>query len=544
MSIPHSFPSLLENSAQVVLLAGTGLSTPHAPMVKDLMPKLKKAAHSLGILEKIDCSDENDFYKIAQVISDELFKQGKTKLQRDLYLAEAFGIFSERSWFGEIGLPLSGNTPRHRVIARFVVDERFRSIVSLNWDALLEAALESVGLIRKIKKKDDKVHLRRPWNITEYASIVENAHMPLLNEKNVFSVIKPHGCVRELEQAKQGNIEKLIFRVATSELENISCQQQQIFDKAVSVHISSCPLLAVGWSASEKYLRETVSEIASESPIGKANAFTLISLAWSDNHDCIAQGYGTDKEASFFEVHEPPNQPTLDCFFLWSQARYALKKLIDSISDPPQPHHQLLKTRLEQLRYPDGKDIFLKWVDYWLHTWTRLCWRAGVMQGADPQTGCTIKSCEIPLTPRDAYIPLSGISNERHDLQAAAKLLAALDGVLDRFNFSMFPGGLWDSNKLILYLPLPGWQGNLPSIDLVGLKSLVEALRGLGYIRKIYLILLDAGIPLDSMKEKILRSQLEAQVKRLMPLAAFADNHADSAVSWANLEIFQENIDA
>ena len=81
-----------------------------------------------------------------------------------------------------------------------------------------------------------------------------------------------------------------------------------------------------------------------------------------------------------------------------------------------------------------------------------------------------------------------------------------------------------------LYLPLPGWKAAVPSSDLAALKPLVEALSGLGYVRKIKLLWLNNK---DELPDLLLRHQLEAQFRRLMPLASFA---IGDAVSWVDLK--------
>ena len=177
--MPHHFPSLVEGPAQAVLIAGTGLSAPNCPTVGTLKGKLDLLADDLGI------GPDDNFYDLAEAILNNLTTNGKSDSESRLWLAEKLGMLDDRRWFGEIGLPLSGNTPRHRALARFVVEERIRAIVSLNWDALLETALDSVGL-------REGGTLTRPWKITEYARVVDATHMPLLAHTNVFPVIKPH----------------------------------------------------------------------------------------------------------------------------------------------------------------------------------------------------------------------------------------------------------------------------------------------------------------------------------------------------------------
>ena len=152
------------------------------------------------------------------------------------------------------------------------------------------------------------------------------------------------------------------------------------------------------------------------------------------------------------------------------------------------------------------------------------------MCGIDPHTNRRIESWEIPVMPRDVHVPIGGLSLERRDLQAAAKLLFELNDVLSQFNFDMFPGGFWDSGKRCLYIPLPGWRGTTQSSDLAALKPLVEAMKCFGFVKKLYLVWLDTE---DAPPNETIRRQLKAQILRLMPLAIFA---GENAVDWVDLQ--------
>ena len=523
MTIPHHFPSLVEGPVQVVIIAGTGLSAPDVPTVTLLKDKLDCVANDLGV------TLNDDFYVLAEAILDKLTNNGKSDSESRLWLAEELGMLDDRRWFGEIGLPLSNNTPRHRVLARFVVEERLRAIVSLNWDALLEAALDSVGLT-------EGGSLPRPWKVTEYARVVDKTHMPLLAHANVFPVVKPHGCVRELvrvrNQIRSGGVPKSVtFKLTSTEL-NSTTPDQHLVNNNVRSYITACPLISIGWRASEDYLRNAITEIAQQVQRSEPDPFTLIDLKWNENHSDIATAYGKENTESFAQVKKDKN-PSIDCLMLWLQARHALKRMIAMI---PAEEQSPLKQLLHELDQPECDHFVQSWADCWLPTWVRVCWRAGAMQGVNPQTGKTIGPFEIPVTPRDAHIPLTGMSIERRDLHAAAKLLVALPKPQSRLRFDLYPGGILDMNKQYLYLPLPGWKAAVPSSDLAALKPLVKALKGLGYVKKIFLLMLNNQ---DDHPDLALRQHLEAQFRRLMPLAGFASDKSET-VSWIDLEELRE----
>lgn len=518
MAIPHGFPSLVdETTLQTVLIVGAGLSYGHLPILDELKRKLDKAANKLGI------ATDGNFYELAEVVLQNL-NVGKTDAESRLWLAEELGLLDDRRWFGETGLPLSGNTPRHRVIARFAVERRLRAVVSLNWDTLLEAALDSVGLAA------DGAKIPRPWEITAHATAVDETHMPSLGNAHVFPVIKPHGCVRNLELARRqfrstGVTPSVIFKLTKTELGSLLPEQKTIIDMEVQGYIAKHPLIAIGWKAEEDYLRNTVSETAKKAQHKKQDAFTLVDLFWDQNHTEIATAYGKNNNEAFAEVRADA-PPTTDCLFQWLQARYAFNKLMAS-----SPANQAtLQSLLQQLHQPVHGHFILRWVDSWLPTWVRLCWRAGVMQGNNPHTNQKIEPWDIPVMPRDVHVPWGTMTGERRELQAAAKLLAVLGSDLSRFDFEKFPGGLWDADTRTLFILLPGWKGTAQPADLAALNPLVEALRGLGFVQDIKLVWLDTE---DTQPDQIYGDQLAAQVRRLMPLEKFARS---DALTWIDLE--------
>lgn len=521
MSMPHHFPTLVEGPAQAVLLAGTGLSAPNAPTLDTLKGRLNRVADELRI------EGNDNFYDLAGAVLDKLKNEGKSDSEGRLWLAESLGLLDDRIWFGEIGMPLSGNTPRHRALARFVVEERIRAIVSLNWDALLETALDSIGL-----REGD--NLKRPWKITEYARVVDATHIPLLAHANVFPVIKPHGCVRELEQLRNktriGNsLGDVTFKLTATELANITPNQQSIVDNHVKNYISTCPLIGIGWRASEAYLRCAVVTIAQQIKRTEPDSFTLVDLEWNEDHTEIATAYGKTNTESFAQV-SANTIPTTDCILQWLQARFAMKRMI-GVSPPKD--RVLLESLLNEIDQPDCSNQIQNWADCWLPTWVRICWRAGAMRGVDPFTNRIIGPFEIPVTPRDSHVPLTGMSVERRDLHAAAKLLLSIPRPLNRFNFTKYQGGILDEEKQYLYVPLPGWKADVPSSDLSALKPLVDALNGLGFVKKIFLVWLNNQ---DEKPDLMLRKTLEAQFRRLLPLAGFAGGNS---VTWVELDEFE-----
>ena len=80
-------------------------------------------------------------------------------------------------------------------MARFAREGQFDSIWSLNWDCLLENALERVGLDR------DKPRPDLPWK-TGYTTFITVKDYTGAGDLWAVTVFKPHGCVRSLDEAR------------------------------------------------------------------------------------------------------------------------------------------------------------------------------------------------------------------------------------------------------------------------------------------------------------------------------------------------------
>jgi len=388
----------------------------------------------------------------------------------------------------------------------------------------MEAALDSVGLVEGDSHP-------RPWKVTKYARVVDDAHMPLLAHQNVFPVIKPHGCVRELDRLRKQilkgeSLGPVIFKLTTTEFKILQPAQNTVVNNIVEGYIAECSLIGIGWKASEPYLRDAIINIAKKVKRAELDSFTLIDREWNSKHTELADAYDRSESESFAQVKIEEN-PTTDCLMQWLQARYALKKMVDMVSLKEQ---KFLIQLLQDIDQPVCDHPVLSWADCWLPTWVRLCWRAGAMQGVDPKTNKIIGPFDIPVAPRDAHIPLAGMSIERRDLHAAAKVLDALPNPLSRFRFDLYPGGILDKSNHYLYIPLPGWKSSEYASDLSALKPLIKSLKGLGFTRKVVLLMLNNK---DDPPDIKLRAQLEAQFKSLMPLAGYA---SEEALTWIDLE--------
>jgi len=522
MSNAYSYMPLIESSSQSVVIIGAGFSIKDLPGTQNLTDTLRKIAADLGA--GID-PDADDFYSVADSILAKLATEGRGNNESRLWLAEKLGIL-DAEWF----IPPNGNTPKHRALARLVMDQCLSAIITTNWDTHIEMALESFGL-------GEKTQSRSPWSLTKYARTVNDTHIPALAEANVFPIFKPHGCVKELKKAsrtiKSGHTcPAVTFRVSKSDL--ASTIEPSEIDKAVATRIAQYPLVAIGWKATEDYLRETIMRAASNVQKGQ-NDFSLIARTWyppdeqnptPTNHDDIASAYQTNRDHSWFRV-EQEGWPGMDGFFQWLQTQYALERLVDAAATSEAKTIQKLLT---EIRSACAERPIFEWVDFWLPAWVRMCWRTGVMRGVDPRSNKAIEPSDLPLTSRDAHVPLRGMTIERLDLVAAAELLVAIHRDLDRYDFQTFPGALWERSKERLLLPLPGWEAQNPRSDLNGLKPLIERFP-LQLSKEICLVLLhtvgQSGEAVVATKTK-----LEAFVRSLMTFSALAQ---PGALGWVDV---------
>lgn len=525
---PYAFPTLLEGAAQTFAVIGTGLSYPDCPTADELGKKrVRSATKLLGLPDPIPAPEDQafDLYVWAETALELLKSPDKDESRLRWELAKALGLLDDLQWFGNVGLPIRGNTPRHRALARLIIEGRFSAFYCLNWDALMDRALESVGL-KEIRRLEDSPPVGRPWILTAYARVIHAGHQTrVTDEKRVFPLFKPHGCVEELRSGAQ----QVVFKITSTDLQLQPDQEQRFIEGRLSVLAGGKPILGIGWKAGEGYLRNAI--LATE-PANSDDAFILASRSWYPcNHGPIAQ----HRNSNMFQAHAAvgnPNQPTTDTLFPWLFARYVLRKLSSAAAPADRQYIENLAVNLDAPEKAVKKDPLVLWCDDWLPAWVRLCWQVGAMEGCDPATNQEICPHDIPLGPPDLHIPLTGISNKRQDLKAAAQLLVTLSNQ-GHFDYTQFPGALWDRRRLHLILPLPTWGDLAQFNDLAGLKNLFTALRqhGLGAVRKVSLLALAPGDapPIDALA----RNKLAALVARRMTHFAYARS-AD--FDWLKLE--------
>jgi len=500
------------------------MSVGHAPLVKELLSKRYDAETRLGISSGVALSvddEEAAFYSWAESFLEKIEASSGDFPYKDskLNLAWSLGILDEPRWLARETLPLRGNTPRHRAIARLAVEGRIHALVCLNWDCLLEAAFESIGLPR------GKPNEMRPGKLKAYDVLIYDGDFSTTASTDRLRLLKPHGCVRDLQLAKELEsagkaAHKPVFRIAKTELEKVKDNSGIV--EAIRFHLRGHPLVSAGWAISEPYLQAMIAELQAVSPSMQSDSIGVVDINWSEGHEKAAAAFGKAQNASYFQVQKAPTSPNTDSLFQWIFARYALR-LIRTFA--PASVVGSIEDLCEQFKTYQTSALATKWCDDFLPSWIRVCWRAGGVP-YKLESGVVLQPFQLPTGPRDFHVPLDaggGPNQVRPDLSSAAVLLAALEKAKHNWAFDLFPGALWNEDGKRLVIPVPGWIGTDKLNDLQGIQPLVEALRregGIGNVNELRLLALGPdGEAAVSVSEK---AMLEASVRRQMPQSKLA----------------------
>jgi hypothetical protein len=526
--LPHNFPTLRRvdpaHHRPSVLTIGAGMSFGIAPTAK----KLFDEKHVLAEAE-LGCTTSaaaDDLYKWSDEIMRKLAARGE-QLPK-LNLAKSLGIPIDHGWFGYVGT--QRDTPRHRVVARFAREDLWEQIWSLNWDCIQERALENVG----IEREGDDAGL--PWP-TSFVTFVTASDCAQMAEDNRVKIIKPHGCVTALVDARAAadggeypEAQRLAdrFLITSTELEGLApgpgvdATQNFIF-QTLGGKLSCHPLISAGWSVSEKYLINYFDAYLRPalSVPGRRLAqdeLSIVDIEFNNEGHTRLSGFYNKTQATS-HIHVESTAFTTDQLFLWIQALYALGCLHRSAADTERPELGALTNQIQQP--PDGNAFIISWADSFLPVWIRLCWRSSLVECRDREQR-QISADDINLERRDEHIPWhlpkSGIA--RPDLVTAGILLASLQRAEHgpEWDFEIFPGGLYCDNRLVI--PLPAWHAAPPN-DLRGLKALIDAIKRHepGYIDRVGVLLL--GLPDQPISANTGRTLREI-VARDLAMARFA----------------------
>jgi len=432
-----------------------------------------------------------------------------------LRLAEALGITTDPRWRNpNRDGPVE---PRHRVVARFARENRLNSLWSLNWDCLLENALERVGLSRGVPRAD------LPWK-TQFTTFLTVADYVCLGSQQSVPVFKPHGCVRQLVAARAAldrrdyeEARRLSsrFRITKNELDAPDLDPDETHLHAnLGTRLAQSPLIVVGWSITEGYLRQLIQQNVAPALQARARALavdelSIVDLIFSDGHGHIAAAYGRSQGQVHFVVEE--NGFTMDALWLWLQALYTLQHLRAC-----QPNQETLAAIYTALQAHCANDWIIWWADEWLPAWCRLCWQFGCVT-------CFHNNVPVPperldLEAPDAHVPLD-LKMPRPDLVAAGSLLARLWPMPAPWKFRVFPGALFDEAQGQLVLPVPTWPSLFRHSERA-LKPLMDLWKPhLGIVRSVSLLGLDGGLQTANSAIDHWRQALS----RAVPTSRFAD---------------------
>lgn len=531
---PHNFPSVLAGSDPPLLLIGAGMSYGHVPMPKTLAARLMEYFSTRPYIvptKHATCDDGHAPEGCLYCLSENFLGTPPATASPDQQrysLAEQIGLFREEMWVGNVELPFNRNFGRHRAVARLAADARLHCVVSLNWDALLERAFEAIGITKT------QVFLDQPGPKTTYSVIVADTEDHALNAKQ-FAIYKPHGCAEKLRNDRAHLPLPLpILKVTHSDLETLNEKAGKASEGNPNPDVThqiyaawkQRPFIACGWSGSEQYL-QTISQNVKKNGVSTApDPLSVISMEWS--HQVIADSCGTDKDKSLFAVRT--SQDT-DELLLWAYTRFAVQQLTNRAPFDVKAEIKAIAVDLE--KFTHYRHPTIRFCDDFLPSWTRLCCRLGLVDFYH-ENGEKLDPGRIPLTPRDWHVPFSTHINAapecRPDLQAATRLLAQLVQGNKEWDLTAFPGSLWNAEHGTLLIPVPHF-GQTNSLDLSGMKPLIEESRRYGMlakIREIKLLPLHALTPLQENEGNARNRHFSSALQRLFPSTGLiADNNGD-----------------
>lgn len=494
--LPHQFEKLTSKEEKAVLMVGAGLSYGIVPMAAGLLPIAQKVAEELNLSSElfshIDTTSDEGKRSAIYHYSDVILKAYPDKLA----YVKKLGILENPKWYAKVDLPLRGTTPRHRVIARFAREDLWHEIWSFNWDIILESALEAVGFERSRLEG-----VKQPWN-TLFDSLVTYDDLAPAPPHNVFRIFKPHGCLNAMKTsealcvsnpAKSKEIADR-FMIGNDELTNYndwsSDEPGKTFLSQLHTSLNN-HIMIVGWSLPEKYVHEKLVYIMN--PVeGDDEQLSIIDPFYQEGHRVISQRYKQDKSKVHFSV--APTQSTLstDKLFLALQTKYSLKQLLAN-TDNSTPAYSSIQNSLNDCNLGNAKDNLLTWADDFLPAWVRLCWRSGII------TLRSFQPHDIRLEKHDVHIPYCGVEVSRTDLEMAGEIFHLIQQSRQYWDFSSFPGGLWDYEKRRLVIPLPNADYN----SLYALKPLIQTIeQKIGFIAGIVILPIShQSIPKSSYKK-------------------------------------------
>lgn len=527
--LPHDFTNLRNGDHPPTLLIGSGLSLKLAPSLGELKKKCIEAEQELGIcppdadsiVAQTDMDAQDSLYIWADGVLDYLRLKGVPNPK--LNLARALGLTTESSWHCGTRLGIQRTTPRHRVIARLAREKRWGSIWTFNWDCLIEAALESVGL------KCGDADASQPWP-TGYHTFVTREDYKHIGE-NSITLHKPHGCAEALRRAEEcislGDMPTAEafskrFLIGKNELSKIcdaSDPDHTSITAKMNAYFSGNPLICAGWSAQEPYFLEFLSGITDQLKTypEQEDRLSIINPSSKPEYDELKDIFGVGGVPCLFEVKRQANEIfTSDWLFLWIQTVYGLEILLNRAENITVKTE--ISSLLKQVKIPGSFDFVAKWFDCFLPAWVRLCWRSGLVS-TTLDNGQKVLPHRIRMEKRDEHIPWRR-AGDRPELEAAGMILIATQHALAGWDMEKYPGAYWNPQDMALQIPVPAWQAPVEHNAIASLKPLLEEVRrNIAFIRKIALIPITLN---NTQPAPNLLKHYKSLVGRFLPIAQFA----------------------
>lgn len=463
---PWTDPTSNEHPPMVLIGAGLsyGLAPPANDLAKEIGSKRTTIEEQFGVVtdaDQIQCADE--LYCWAEKCLELKVGKGISEADAKRLLAEAMGLTADARFLARESISLRGTTARHRVLSRLAREGRVSALWSFNWDCWLEMSLESVGL--RSGERTGGMLSPLEWKL-RYLVWVDS--MPGPAKSDSIPLFKAHGCLRALVEGRGD------FVISKGEMERDLSQQPAGRVDLMKSQVGGRWMVALGWSASEGYVRQLLSEQGDKGLLGDRLTIVDVNPARAQ-HEEVCTSYKCDLHASG-RVVSGKSPGSTDDLFLWIQTNRGLAAIREALAAGEPLHKTVsdLQASVPLFDDPEFDDFWcVSLLDSWLPAWLKTCF----MTGAQDYRVKPGKEAEIlPSDQRDAHIPWGIDLYSRKDLQAAASLAAALASDVDvsSWDFDAFPGALWNKAEQVLVVPIPIWV-DIGKVAAVKLKHLVES---------------------------------------------------------------------
>lgn len=312
------------NERAPMVLVGAGLSYGLAPTANALASEI---ATKRSIIEKkfgvatdgqpIRCAD--DMYRWAERCIELKVAAGTSEAESKKLLAEAMGLTVDARFLARENISLRGTTARHRVLSRLAREGRVHALWSFNWDCWLEMSLECVGL--RSGERAGGMLSPLEWKL-RYLVWVDS--MAVAEKNDSISLFKAHGCLRALVQGRGD------FVISKGEMERDLSKQPARRVDLLKNQIAGRWMVALGWSASEAYVRQLVDEQGGKGLLGDRLTIVDTNPARA-HHEQVCASYRCDIGASG-RVVSGGSPGSTDDLFLWIQTHRGLASIRESLA--------------------------------------------------------------------------------------------------------------------------------------------------------------------------------------------------------------------